>query len=276
MFINTTEELAESEVDAVVDMDLEEDLEAAVRRAVEGCVSVLGLDKPKEQSIKEALDAVRGYVPTAKKRDGLAKNKNKNEVSGGQNGSPRYYGLLAEVNLVKVLGQKLELLNPDVSQAAVPAVQLWGKLKDTGRVSKRPHVTIVHKNSLPREEELWNRCAALHVSDKPLLFKAKLGHLLWNERVMTATVEGLEAVGEEGGDGGQKAMLGKAFLDTLQGEVRDRLHITVGTQSQSVPAVEAKVLVEVFRRGDFVPGDGRGVLNLDGLVIHGRIKGLMG
>jgi len=259
MFINTTEDLAESEVDAVVDMDMEEDLEAAVRRAVEGCVSVLGLEVPQEEKIKEALNMVKAYVPATKKPDGSAKWK-------GKEGGARYYGLLAEVDLDDVVGQQLKQLSSDANQTAVPAIQSWGKLKDAGRVSKRPHVTIVHKNSLPHEAALWNSCAVLHRSDKPPLFKAKLGYLLWNERVMALTVEGLEVAVEEGGAGNE-------FLDGLTREVKERLHITVGTQNQSVLAVEAKRLVEAFRKGDL--GSGTGVLSLNEAVVYGRIKGLM-
>ncbi|KAF8225851.1 RNA ligase [Tricholoma matsutake] len=272
-FINTTEDLAESEVDAVVDMDLEHDLEAAVRRAVDGCVSVLGLEKPSEEKIKESLDVIRGYVPATKKPDEPAKKKGKKASRRGdeewEDSVLRYFGLLAEVDLVHLLGQKLESLSSDASQTAVPAVQSWGKLKDAGRVSKRPHVTIVHKSSLPGELPLWNSCATLHGSEKPPLFKARLGHLVWNERVMAVTVEGLEVVEGEG------ARLGKEFLDTLEEEVRERLHITVGTQSQGVPAVEAMDLVQTFRKSDLAPGDEWGVLPLDGHVIHGRIKGLI-
>jgi tRNA ligase len=266
MFINTTEDLAESEVDAIVDMDLEDDLEASVRRAVEGCISVIGLEKPEEGKIQEALDVVKGYVPAKKKRDDVRERKDIR---------PRYYGLLAEVELVEVLQQRLGLLGSDTSQVAVPAIQSLGKLIDAGRVSKRPHVTIVHQNSLPGEVALWDRCMKLHDLNKPPLFKGKLGHLVWDERVMAVTVEGLEVVDDESEDGGKDRKgnrLGREFLDSLSEEVRDRLHITVGTQSQGIPAVEAKTLVERFRMGKL---NGCGVLELDGTVVHGRIKGLM-
>ena len=270
-FINTTEDLAESEVDAVIEMDLEEDLETAVRRAAEGCVRVLQLEEPAEEKVQEALQVVRGYVPATKKPDELAKGKSGN--GKGKDSDPRYYGLLPEVDLVDMLGQKLGTLSSDESQTAVPAIQSWGKLKDAGRVAKRPHVTIVHKNSLPGEVALWDRCATLHRLDEPPLFKARLAHLVWNERVMALTVEGLEVVdGERGVGDGEKE--GKVFLNTLEREVRDRLHITVGTESQSVPPIEAKTLVETFRKGELATENG-GALALDGLVIHGRIKGLV-
>lgn len=267
-FINTTEDLAESEVDTVVDMDLEDDLEAAVRRAVDGCVRVLELANPSEEKIEEALDTIRNYVPATKKPD-----DGKAEKDSG----PRYYGLLPELDLVDVLGQKLGSLNSDASQAAVPAIQSWGKLKDAGRVTKRPHVTVVHRNSRTDELALWNRCETLHRSDKPPLFKAKLGHLVWNERIMALTLEGLQVV-DEGVDGeeeGKGGLLGMEFLDSLPEEVRNRLHITVGTQSQDVRPVEARALVESLRKRDLVPGSNEGVLDMDGLVIHGRIKGLI-
>ena len=69
MFINSTQALAPNQVDSIVEMELGESLEDAVKRAVEGCVAVMGLEMPSDEKIQEALDVVRGYAPTGKRAD---------------------------------------------------------------------------------------------------------------------------------------------------------------------------------------------------------------
>ena len=161
MFINTTEELTESEVDAIVDMDMEEGLEEAVRRAVDGVVRVVGVERPVEEKIKEALDVVKGYKPAVKQPDESAK---KGKTSGA-----RYYGLLPELDLEKVLDELLEQADGGGAQAR--AKEAFELLKKGGRVTKRPHVTVVHSKSLPEEKNLWDECAKLNGLGEPPLFK---------------------------------------------------------------------------------------------------------
>ncbi|KAG1824252.1 hypothetical protein DFJ58DRAFT_883305, partial [Suillus subalutaceus] len=54
-------------------------------------------------------------------------------------------------------------------------------------------------------------------------------------------------------------------------EVRNSLHVTVGTSDPQVPPFEAKALVEAWR---FWKRSGIGSLELDGLTVRGRMKGL--
>ena len=255
MFINTTEELTESEVDATVDMDVEEGLEEAVRRAVDGVVRVVGMKRPGEEKIKEALDVVKGYKPTVKKPDEPAKKD--------KTGGARYYGLLPELDLEEVLEERLK-----GGGAHAKAKEVFESLKKGGRVTKRPHVTVVHSKSLPGEKTLWDDCAKLNGLEEPPLFKGRLRNLVWNDRVMALTVDDLDVDGERGG-----AEAGKAFLLGLQDDLKERLHITVGTNSPGVPPVEAKDLVEAWREG----GDGGKSIHsvqLEGVAVRGRIKGL--
>jgi tRNA ligase len=266
LFINSTEELAEIEVDAVVDMEMEEDLEAAIRRAVDGCVSILGLEQPTDEKIEEALRVATGYSPKVKKLDDQKK----------KNAAHRYFGLLPELDLEDVLGKKLDVAvsgSGKVADADAQASLFWGELKGGKRVTKRPHVTIVHRKSLPAEQNLWNKCAALHRLAKPPLFSAKLGNLVWNDEVMAVTVDDLQVVVEDGE--GDEVQLGREFLQALGESIRGRLHITVGTKNPNILPVEAKALVEAWRSGNNSKGpENIQAIKLDGIVVHGRVKGL--
>ncbi|GLB39397.1 putative tRNA ligase [Lyophyllum shimeji] len=268
MFLRTREELTESEANAVVEMDVEESLEGMVRRAVDGVVRVLGpaVEKPSEEKIKDALEAVGAYRPTVvKKSEEVKKPK---EGAGA-----RYFGMLAEVDLEEVLGTRLgAVMNAPGDEGE--AAKFWGEVRAAGRVTKRPHVTIVHRNSLPDEQGLWEMCAGLQTLERQPLFSGRLGHLVWNQRVMAVTVDDLDVVDEEGSEDVKEGVKkGKEFLAALPEDVKRRLHITVATKETSILAVEAKGLVEAWRRGEDASKEVKSI-KLDGAVIKGRIKGL--
>ena len=100
----------------------------------------------------------------------------------------------------------------------------------------------------------------------PPLFKFNLGHIVWNKRVMAVTVEDIELAGTAGTDSG------KEFISNLPHDVKDRLHITVGTKESNVPAVEAKGLIEDWRKG--IKQEDVRTVDLKDVVAMGRIKGL--
>jgi tRNA ligase len=254
MFINSTQELTPNEVDNVVEMELGESMEDSVKRAVEGCVAVMGLEMPSDEKIQEGLNVVRGYAPTVKKPDD-PKGKKKLDV--------RYYGLLAEVDLKDILDRAFAN-EPQTNK------DFWIQLKTDRRVTKRPHVTIVHRNSIDTERELWDRCTALYEKSTttPPLFKGTLSNLLWNDRVMAITLEDFHVdttASPESQEGGE-------FVSQLPDEVRARLHITVGTGNGKILPVEAKTMVQQWRRGEEL--DKIKSIKLDNRIVYGRIKGL--
>ncbi|OAX33523.1 hypothetical protein K503DRAFT_804308 [Rhizopogon vinicolor AM-OR11-026] len=253
-FIRSSEDLADSEVDASIEMNLEDDLEQAVKRAVAGCVSILGLRQPSAEEIDEAVLKARNYAPQTKKPDNK-KSKKKDEQP-----TPRYFGLLPEVDLHAVIEKRMEEAEAKGGKA------FWNALVTENRVTQRPHVTFVHKNSLPGAVELWERCAKLHSMVSPPFFTFALGHLVWNERVLAVTVDDFELGGSA--DGGQE---GSEFVSTLSEEVRKSLHITVGTDKDGISPFEAKALVEEWRSGK---RSGVDLLDLEGVTARGRIKGL--
>ncbi|KAF7325358.1 tRNA ligase [Mycena venus] len=259
-FLTKAEPLAPSEVDEVAEMELVDGLDEAVGRAVDACVRVLGLPPPTPATVETALARARGYEPKAKRPDPPpGKNAKVKE--------PRYFALLPEVALESLLAPVL---------ADVP---FWTALQGAGRVAKRPHVTLVHENALKASDrdadapaiaeaqEFWARCKGLDEmsTGRPPLFRFRLGHVVWNERIMAVTVDGVELAEEA--DAGQA---GAAFVTQLPEEVRQRLHITVGTRDANVAAVEAKAMVETWRQA---PTSAQSI-PLGGTVTTGRVKGL--
>ena len=258
LFIRTSEDLVDNEVDASIEMNLEDDLEQAVKQAVAGCVSILDLPQPSAEKIADAVRKARDYVPQTKKPD------DKKTKKKGEQPTSRYFGLLPEVDLLNVIGKRME--ESEASDVAEAGKVFWNTLVAQNRVTQCPHITIVHRNALPSAVELWERCSKLHSMPLPPFFNFTLGHLVWNKRVMAVTVDDFELA--DSADGGQE---GSEFVSTLSEEVRKSLHITVGTSEDGIPPFEAKALVEEWRSG---MRSGIGSLDLEGLVARGRIKGL--
>ena len=253
MFLKNTEPLDDSEADATVEMDIGEDLEHSLARAIDGIVRVLGLPRPDAERVGAALAKVRGYKP--------AHTENAKKPETKARAPPRYFGLLAEIDFAEALETHISRLE---GRGALS--DFWGVLKKNERIAHKPHVTIVHGKQLPGMLTLWERCAALSSLPAPPLFRIRLGHVVADERVMAVTVEELR-VDDPEEDGGQE---GSEFVSMLDPEIRERLHITVGTKDASVPPFEAVALVESFKKGE----KGLDSVCLDDMYVNGRIKGL--
>lgn len=255
MFINKTEELAENEVHEVVDMDIEDDFERSLDRAVDACVRILGVKKPSQEDIGKALAAARAYSPSTKRTD-----------QKKSSAKPRYYAFLPEIDLMALVGGRL-------SEADAPAqlTKFWQSLVKNKRITSVPHVTIVHKKSLPQEQALWDRCHSLFVQPSPPLFDFKLGSLVCNNNVMTITVKSVSPHVDPGEDTNEEA---RKFIDSLGDDLKDKLHITVGTGSPNIAAYEGRVLVDDWKRGNI--GENISSVELEGVTVKGSVKGLMG
>jgi len=265
-FLRNTESLNDGEADETIEMDISEDLEQTLARAIDGVVRVLGLPRPDLERVGVALAKARAYKPT------LTDTKQAKQAAAKAHAKPRYFGLLPEVDLVDALDAQISCHH----ERGMPLRDFWEALKAPegahGRITRTPHVTIVHskeqqqQDRVPESVMLWERCTALHALSAPPIFRARLGHVVANERIMAATVEDL-CVDDPEEDAGQE---GAAFVSQLDHELRERLHITIGTKDSSVLAFEAGGLVRSFKKGeksvDSVP--------LEGVYVKGRIKGL--
>ncbi|KAH8980403.1 RNA ligase-domain-containing protein [Lactarius akahatsu] len=250
-FLIDTEPLADDEADTVIEMDTREDLEHALSRAVDAVVRVLGLPRPDAERVGAALARARGYRPA--RTD--AEQQRKRHVP------PRYFGMLAEIDLVSALDA------PIASARNGDAMRMfWDALKARSGVARRPHVTIVHSKQLPECVDLWERCTTLYALPAPPLFRARLGHVVANERIMAATVEDLRVDDPEA----EEAQAGTAFVSQLGHALRDSLHVTIGLRDADVLPVEAGALVASFRKG----AKGVQSVSLENVFIRGRIQGL--
>lgn len=264
-FLFNSEELAPAEVDDIVEMNIAEDVTEAVRRATRGLVKLLDLDQPSEEAIHDAVSLAMGYSVDSKRKRDMPAVKTKKDGS-----NPRYFGILPEVNLDTIL-------DPLFSSSSDIDPAFYHELKGNNRVTPRPHITVLHsKEKSESTQALWDRCNDIHALSEGPVFDFTLGHVLWDGRVMAITVDDLrlrDSLEQQMQDlSVQSASKGSDFLKSLPEGLRTRLHITVGTKNKNITPVEAKTMVERWRKGD---REGVHSVGLEGIHAHGLLKGLM-
>lgn len=255
MFLRDAEPLEEDEVDASVEMDLEEGFEEALARAVAGVVDVLGLQMPSQEKIGAALGAARAYEATTRAAEPKTADKRKEKEK-----KPRYYALLPEADIAAVAEQRI--LRDDAPKELKDLWEAARSSKDKLIVGQ-PHVTLVHEKALDVAEEkaFWDKCAALAPN---ATFKLIIDRLAYDGRIIAALVKDVRPADQDESAG--------ALVAELPASIRRRLHVTVARRDKSVVPVEAKALVEKWRE------DGKSVQTIElGEEVEAvaRVKGLV-
>lgn len=238
------------EADKVIEMNLEDSPEQAVRRVIDVLVPLLGLDRPNDEAIQGAVQSAMGYSPAVKK-----------DVKGVKIPPPRYYGILPEIDIVDLINEAVESNDDSVPEEFNA---FWKELRSSRRIPPRPHITISHHNNLPQEQAIWDACQA--VAKPPSSeFRVRLDKAITDGRVMSLTVEELEVIE------GPEAEKGRDFMAELPQELLARLHITVGTADKTISPYEGKVLTEKWKSGEV---EGIQSVSLQGVKVTGYLRGL--
>ena len=195
-FLHTTKPLADDEADT---MDVREDLEQALSRAVDALVHVLDIPHPNADTNAEQIGAALGKA--RRYRPALTDAQKWPQKKKGST-PPWYFAIPAEIDLIDIL---------DTQIARTGARKFWDTLKVCNAVARRPHITFVHSKQLLGYTDLWECYAALYALSAPLLFRAWLGHIIFNAHIMAATVEEL-CVDDSEAD---EAQVGSAFVSQL-------------------------------------------------------------
>jgi tRNA ligase len=95
--LRNTEPLNDGEADETIEMDISEDLEQTLARAIDGVVRMLGLPQPDLERVDVALAKARAYKPT------LTDTNQAKQAAAKAHPNPRYFGLLLEIDLVDTL-----------------------------------------------------------------------------------------------------------------------------------------------------------------------------
>ncbi|KZS97411.1 hypothetical protein SISNIDRAFT_406536 [Sistotremastrum niveocremeum HHB9708] len=317
MFIRGREEVQEGELDDVVEMDLEEGLDEGVSRAVKGLWDIMSGDEnvgmgdaiPDGERMGEAVGFVRRYVVDKDEKGAKSKTKSESkskpetkeqvEVTEGKKKKKakeaRYYGFNVELDLERSL--KKHLSHPSIP----PSLQtLFESLKSSGRITFDPHITLVHSASLSSSasdhetaKPLWDTLESFTNSENgSALFRFTISHILFTPRLIALSISPTSLApiqstttassNKAHNDGAQESGVdprAQGVLNEIPKEVKERMHITVGTRDSGVKPVEAGDVIASWKKGTF-PSSGsngkEGIIEIGegGIEARGRIRGM--
>jgi tRNA ligase len=309
--LDVATEAVDEVVELKVEDGLRENLQVVIGRLVE---LLPGLEKPSEQKVDEAMDWVKSYDPSVKKDvdgtpttppryyalapeidvvktvqkvfassptaspDALVEPKQfLDRLIGEQRITAKpHITLVHERNVQDELAQLNPLL-PSTSSASSQSPSS-PKIESTSILGPSLHLAASTAASEPTSSSAsspnpsssppqtgpisltWSRCQSIASDPTRPLYSFRLTHLVWNARVMALVVSRLSPLSPSS--------------PTLPLDDEEGMHLTVGTASADIPAVESRPLVRAFRRGEMSEGMGVLAFGGDGEFGKGRVKGL--
>lgn len=250
-FFGSFEEVEAEEVDDIVDMDYTDTLEQSVVRAISGVSPILELSTPDAGKISAACASAKEYKVN---QPGKKKSAPK---------PPRYFALIPQMDLEKLVGDKMS-----GGKAPESGSQLWSHLVAEKRLTKHPHVTLMHMKEKHDSEKLWECCWSLQKSAGEIepSFSVTFDHIVWNSDMMALSVSEIEMHGEFE----KHRNIGQSVIEHISDIVARRLHLTIGTRDDSINPFQAAAMVAEWRSGS--KSDVQS-LPLDNCVVEGKFAG---
>ncbi|KLT39031.1 hypothetical protein CC85DRAFT_288952 [Cutaneotrichosporon oleaginosum] len=241
--------------DKQIVIGIEDDQRTSLGKAVDGVVEVLGLKRPSEEEIDAALAAAQAYKVTTPFH-GMTRM-----------GKPvRYFGLAPEIDIDEVVGDALR--SPMPAAAAESATAFIKSLREKQRITARPHITLSHEKNVKAEQDAagegaapgphakaWATCKTLAEKGIAPIYEFDVTHLAWDDRVMALVVSNIRPQGETEKERDDQREAGLELV--LPEEVQMNLHVTVGTQSETISAFESRSVVRAAREA-IARGQGTG------------------
>lgn len=282
-FFVTAEKLEDDEVDDVINLRIEDTLEANLKIVLERLHELLQVEIPSAERLQAALEKVKSYDPDVRKT--LMEAATRSDAT-------RYFSVAPEVSLVQMAEDVIAGSSAAESTKAGARAFLKG-LADKGRITTRPHITVVHESEVeaerlealsvtdspaPKEDgpmkKCWDACTLLanppgssFPTDVPL-FEFTISHLVFSEKVMSLVISSLRPSPQSLSCSGPLA----SVLESLVVPDIEHAHFTIGTPDESIRPFEGRLLVREKRKEGM---SGEGVLEVGHAISgQGRVVGL--
>ncbi|WAQ90846.1 hypothetical protein PtA15_13A245 [Puccinia triticina] len=200
--------------------------------------------------IAQALETAKAYRPAVKKEM---------KVEPGLL-APRYFGVQIAADLGRVVADMLGPAADDEPPAAAAGRRMYRQLVETGRLTGRPHLTLVHQNQTrecPQMLRQWEEYQSRVLARATRVALVLGPTLLWNARVMVV-----------------EAALSPPPAPASP-PTTDRFHVTVGTADEAIRPVEGFDLLHRFFRGSPASSAADQVfsLHVKTVAVEGTLKG---
>ncbi|KAL6704821.1 tRNA ligase [Coniothyrium glycines] len=162
--------------------------------------------------------------------------------------------------------------------------RFYRQLKETHRVQKEFHVTLIHRASATQNQPLWDKLVKLHDSAQSTnagtgswepeigQCQVQMERLVWDDRIMCFIVR-LNGSSTLQADSEAGPMTEELVFET----VNQVAHVTVGTANQTIKPVESNVLLQRWLNGGSGGETGIREIPVKGnVVLEGSVRGVLG
>lgn len=257
--------------DKLINVDVEDTPRQALKIIVDGLVEALGLARPTESELVDALATAEAYKTTTPYHPPA--------VRTGKD--VRYFGLAPEIDLLKTVSTILS------THLEASAQNLFDHLRAVDRITASPHITLAHEKLVEAEQlaaqddepgpfkTLWDTCKSQAESPTSPLYDFEVTLLVWDDRCMALALDHLHPKGD-----GPELVLPE--------EIAAALHVTVGTRSEDIAPFESRGVVRKAREAiaggqsasagecdEVVDGGGKvRWVDVQGVKSEGRVRGM--
>lgn len=240
----------DSGFDAIIDLDptagSRKNLETVVNelsRLYPQFVSEIPSAEDMDEAIKSALE---GYNPVLRHTiPDRGKNKQKQDQQAAQAKTPKkkpleYMGVDVQTKDV------IDALEKTFANVSAEQSRFFKQLQGTRRVQAKFHVTLMHRAGAKENPELWNRYTFLYDTDGPIHPDGKLGEMevqlervVFDDRLMTIVVRLIPSPEDCNINPENPELPAKPKWEC----VNKVAHITVGTRSENIKPKESNDLL---------------------------------
>jgi tRNA ligase len=254
--------------DHVIKVGIEEDISIRLREVIDELVPILGLERPTEEAIDDAIKQSLDYVPK-----NFAKKQTPNKMDYD------WFGVLLDYGQHKLdIGKMMtRLFSNQTFEPGKNSVYWSIQRKNAWKTD--PHVTLIHSADITdslEKQKLWLEYEKLcepNYKKRGPAFEVEVTtgpKLLWNSRIMALQVSSIKSVSSE---------------VPLPLDPDLPAHITLGLKNQKqiryddnkdpVKPVEAKYLTKAFKEGKETMEVGGKIHSMDvePMVLIGRLSG---
>ncbi|CAG8595777.1 9769_t:CDS:2 [Funneliformis mosseae] len=222
----------DDQFDDVICLDIANDIKTNLEIVIDGLQGIIGIEKPGEDAIKNALDEIKNYKPTIRKRQ-----------SSQSANSALYVGIALDFNVQDFLTRYFK-------EHLQEEPEIFKELVQRDRIKPTSHVTLVHRKELKKNlsSEQWKKCIAM--CGQPV--KLYIDKIIVNAQIMALVVDRFDP----------QHIPCKNKIP----------HVTVGTISNDVKAFQANSLCESMLLNNDHDNEGRIIKLEKELEITGIIK----
>ncbi|CAI2167060.1 7588_t:CDS:2 [Funneliformis geosporum] len=157
----------DDQFDDVIDLDIANDIKTNLEIVIDRLQGIIGIEKPGEDAINNAIDEIKNYKPSIRKRQ------------SSQSANCAYVGIALDFNIRNFLTEYFK-------EHSQKDPGIFKELVQRDRIKSTFHVTLINRKELKKgNSELWKKCIAMCGQQ----VKIYISKIIANAQIMALAVD---------------------------------------------------------------------------------------